>query len=217
MGADPNNHLLHSYPSRDDTLTSGESELSDDAIWMPPEAADDMEDDGTTSDDTTTQEDEEEDSGDGDGSFSWCQHQPTSSNANAAYSYYREERQKAMLRAMNGQLKMLAARFLESAGIPAALHQLQGADTCCWLDIVTSLSWEAALLIRPDATAGNEMDPSSYVKVKCLASGTRSQWYKHIHPIPTLVLINSVHANTYDDDDVSVCLSVCLSVFPCIQ
>ena len=182
MGADPNNHLLHSYPSRDDTLTSGESELSDDAIWMPPEAADDMEDDGTTSDDTTTEEDEE-DSDDADGSFSWCQQ-----------GGYREERQKAMLRAMNGQLKMLAARFLESAGIPAAFHQLQGADTCCWLDIVTSRSWEAALLIRPDATTGNEMDPSSHVKVKCLASGTRRQWYKHIHPIPTLVLISSVHA-----------------------
>ena len=186
MGADPNNHLLHSYPSRDDTLTSGESELSDDAIWMPPEAADDMEHhhaaSDTTSDDTTTEEDEE-DSDDADGSFSWCQQ-----------GGYREERQKAMLRAMNGQLKMLAARFLESAGIPAAFHQLQGADTCCWLDIVTSLSWEAALLIRPDATTGNEMDPSSHVKVKCLASGTRRQWYKHIHPIPTLVLISSVHA-----------------------
>ncbi|KAF8660042.1 hypothetical protein HU200_058128 [Digitaria exilis] len=67
---------------------------------------------------------------------------------------------------MNGQLKMLAARFLESAGgIPAG-----------WLDIVTSLSWEAALVIRPDdGASGNDMDPSSYVKVKCLASGTRRQ------------------------------------------
>ncbi|PVH36084.1 hypothetical protein PAHAL_7G350200 [Panicum hallii] len=194
LGANrPNHLLLHSHPSRDDTLliTSGESELSDDAsIWIPPEAADDKEHDGatttthhhhaasdTTSDDTTAEEDEDEDSDDDDsdddggGSFSWCQQQhPTSSS-------YREERQKAMLRAMNGQLKMLAARFLESAGIPAAFHQLQAGadDACCWLDIVTSLSWEAALLIRPDATAGNEMDPSSYVKVKCLASGTRRQ------------------------------------------
>lgn len=169
LGANPNHLLLHSYdPSRDYTLTStGESELSDDAMWIPPEAADDMEHhhaaSDTTSDDTTTEEDEE-DSEDADGSFSWCQQ-----------GGYREERQKAMLRAMNGQLKMLAARFLESAGIPAAFHQLQGADTCCWLDIVTSLSWEAALLIRPDATTGNEMDPSSHVKVKCLASGTRRQ------------------------------------------
>ncbi|RLN12993.1 1-phosphatidylinositol-3-phosphate 5-kinase FAB1A-like isoform X2 [Panicum miliaceum] len=191
QGANPNHLLRHSYnPS-----TSGESELSDDAtIWIPPEAADDMEDghgtttttthhhryhaaSDTTSDDTTvtTEEDEDSDDDDDDGSFSWCQQQQQPTSSNAAYSY-REERQKAMLRAMNGQLKMLAARFLESAGIPAAFHhQLQGADTCCWLDIVTSLSWEAALLIRPDATAGNEMDPSSYVKVKCLASGTRRQ------------------------------------------
>ncbi|CAO2199800.1 unnamed protein product [Urochloa humidicola] len=152
LAANPN-HLLHSYPSRDDAnlvpkAHDDTAEFSDDAIWIPPEAADDMEDDILLTDD------ESDDGG------SWWQ-QPVGSNA-----AYREERQKAMLRAMNGQLKMLAARFLESAGIPA--------DTC-WLDVVTSLSWEAALLIRPDATAGNEMDPSFYVKVKCLASGTRRQ------------------------------------------
>ncbi|CAO2168135.1 unnamed protein product [Urochloa humidicola] len=157
LAANPN-HLLHSYPSRDDANFLSKAhddtgaEFSDDAIWIPPEAADDMEDGILLTDDDSNESDDD--------GVSWWQ-QPVGSNA-----AYREERQKAMLRAMNGQLKMLAARFLESAGIPA--------DTC-WLDVVTSLSWEAALLIRPDATAGNEMDPSSYVKVKCLASGTRRQ------------------------------------------
>ncbi|XP_040379200.1 putative 1-phosphatidylinositol-3-phosphate 5-kinase FAB1D [Oryza brachyantha] len=77
-----------------------------------------------------------------------------------------DERQRAaMLSAMNGQLNILASRFLASAGVDPE-----------WLDVVTSLSWEGALLIQPHAcTAGNDMDPASYVKVKCVASGSRRQ------------------------------------------
>ncbi|GJN17008.1 hypothetical protein PR202_gb04046 [Eleusine coracana subsp. coracana] len=44
-----------------------------------------------------------------------------------------------------------------------------------WLDIVASLSWDAALLIKPDANSGDPMDPCLYVKVKCIASGSRQQ------------------------------------------
>ena len=80
-----------------------------------------------------------------------------------------------MLEAMNGQLKILVSRFLASAGIASSNEE--GSDS--WLDIVTSLSWEAALVIKPDVgtAVGNQMDPSSYIKVKCLASGTPRQWY----------------------------------------
>jgi 1-phosphatidylinositol-3-phosphate 5-kinase len=76
-----------------------------------------------------------------------------------------------MLEAMNGQLKILVSRFLASAGIPSSNEE--GSDS--WLEIVTSLSWEAALLIKPDGSMGKEMDPVSYIKVKCVASGTRRQ------------------------------------------
>lgn len=129
-------------------VVNRERDDDDDAIWIPPadEAAADMMAAAAAADEyaTATRDEEEEES----------------------HDRRAEERQKAMVRAMNGQLKMLAARFLESAGgIPAG-----------WLDIVTSLSWEAALVIRPDdGASGNDMDPSSYVKVKCLASGTRRQ------------------------------------------
>nr|CAB3488776.1 unnamed protein product [Digitaria exilis] len=132
--------LLPQYTTRE------RDDDDDDAIWIPPadEAAADMMAAAADEYATATRDDEEEES----------------------HGRRAEERQKAMVRAMNGQLKMLAARFLESAGgIPAG-----------WLDIVTSLSWEAALVIRPDdGASGNDMDPSSYVKVKCLASGTRRQ------------------------------------------
>ncbi|BAT07205.1 Os09g0278300 [Oryza sativa Japonica Group] len=44
-----------------------------------------------------------------------------------------------------------------------------------WLDIVASLSWRTALLVKPDANVGNAMDPCMYVKVKCIASGSIEQ------------------------------------------
>jgi 1-phosphatidylinositol-3-phosphate 5-kinase len=119
-------------------------EMEDYAI-LQLTTTDDDDDDGEESD-----EEASDDDADGASSSLIC----------SRYRSDADERQKAMVRAMNGQLKMLAARFLESAGI----------DSCCWLDVVTSLSWEAALFIRPDATAGNEMDPCSYLKVKCLAA-----------------------------------------------
>jgi 1-phosphatidylinositol-3-phosphate 5-kinase len=44
-------------------------------------------------------------------------------------------------------------------------------DKESWLEIITSLSWEAATLLKPDTSKGGGMDPGGYVKVKCIASG----------------------------------------------
>jgi len=172
-------------------VTTESDDDDDDAIWIPPDeaaAADSMEleDDEPTCYDaraggsTSYCTDEDDGSDDDDdattsSSIRWCH--ADQSSTNAALAADREERQKAMLRAMNGQLRMLAARFLESAGI--GIDTTSNSNSCCWLDIVTSLSWEAALVIKPDVgtAVGNQMDPSSYIKVKCLASGTPRQWY----------------------------------------
>ncbi|XP_078163084.1 1-phosphatidylinositol-3-phosphate 5-kinase FAB1A-like isoform X1 [Carex rostrata] len=80
------------------------------------------------------------------------------------------ERQVAMMEAINGQFKLLMRRFLEVEGI-----QLISSEGDSWLDVVTNISWEAAELIRPEPSEGKEMDPLSYVKVKCVASGTPRQ------------------------------------------
>jgi len=40
-----------------------------------------------------------------------------------------------------------------------------------WLDIVSTLTWHAASYVRPDTKKGGNMDPTDYVKVKCIASG----------------------------------------------
>lgn len=96
---------------------------------------------------------------------------------------FEEERQNAMLEVMNGKFKNLVRQLLKKIGI----------DNCddkeeSWVDIVTQLAWEAALFVKPDATEhratdpedpdateGKAMDPAGYVKVKCIASGSRSE------------------------------------------
>lgn len=40
-----------------------------------------------------------------------------------------------------------------------------------WLNIITTLAWEAANFVKPDTSKGSSMDPGDYVKVKCIASG----------------------------------------------
>jgi len=140
--------------------------LENDSIWLPPEAAD--KGDETESVPGSIAYDDD-DYGDG---IKWGQSSfPATGEENEASPNPRDERENAMLEAMNGQLKILVSRFLASAGIPFG----KGDSSESWLDIVTSLSWEAALLIKPDAKIGNEMDPGSYIKVKCVAAGTRWQ------------------------------------------
>uniref|UniRef100_A0ACD5U796 Uncharacterized protein n=1 Tax=Avena sativa TaxID=4498 RepID=A0ACD5U796_AVESA len=136
-------------------------EEGDDAVWIPPEAADNEDE----TDARTYDDDEYHDDG-----VNW--EQPGSSDSEVVSPGPREERQTTMLKAMDRQLKVLVSRFLASAGISLPRED-DGGDS--WLDIVTSLSWEAALLIKPDGKTGNEMDPGSYVKVKRVASGTRRQ------------------------------------------
>jgi len=98
---------------------------------------------------------------------------------------FEEERQKAMLQVMNGKFKNLVRQLLKKIGI----------DNCddkneSWVDIVTQLAWEAASFVKPDAveyqatdpedsdaTEGKAMDPAGYVKVKCIATGSRSERY----------------------------------------
>ncbi|KAM0882010.1 hypothetical protein ACQ4PT_032622 [Festuca glaucescens] len=142
--------------------------LENDNIWIPPEAADKGDETESVSG-NIAYDDDDDDYGDG---IKWGQSTfPATGEEHEASPNPRDERENAMLEAMNGQLKILVSRFLASAGIPFE----KGESSESWLDIVTSLSWEAALLIKPDAKIGNEMDPGSYVKVKCVASGTRWQ------------------------------------------
>lgn len=81
-----------------------------------------------------------------------------------------EEHKKVMKNVMDGHFRALISQLLEVENI--SLHE---GDDMGWLEIVISVSWEAANFLRPDTSQGGGMDPGGYVKVKCLACGHRSE------------------------------------------
>lgn len=133
-----------------------------DQFWVPPEPEccdDDMEDSVANYDD--------DECGDGWG-------KPTSlislgEEGSGSYKF-KEEKQKALEEVMNGKLKTLVNDLLKSFGVASS-----GGDN--WVDIVTSLSWEAASFVKPDSAEGKAMDPNKYVKIKCIRTGAPSQRY----------------------------------------
>jgi 1-phosphatidylinositol-3-phosphate 5-kinase len=107
----------------------------------------------------------------------WDDESPSPSPTSNSNPISDAERHVAMMEAMNGQFKLLVRRFLEVEGIP-----LISTEGDSWLDVVANISWEAAELIKPEPSEGKEMDPWSYIKVKCVASGTPTQRYCHFFP-----------------------------------
>ncbi|XP_010256247.1 PREDICTED: putative 1-phosphatidylinositol-3-phosphate 5-kinase FAB1D [Nelumbo nucifera] len=136
-------------------------------LWVPPEPQD-LEDDveGSVVDNGDGDDDE---CGDG---TKWGKPSSLSSFDEEGSGSYRleEERKKAMLEVMNGKFRALVSQLLRLEGI-----SISGEAGENWVDIVTSLSWSAALLVKPDAFEGKAMDPGGYVKVKCIATGSCSQ------------------------------------------
>jgi 1-phosphatidylinositol-3-phosphate 5-kinase len=131
-------------------------------IWLPPEPAN-KEDDIDT--------DFNNDDGSDENSTEWGRPSFIVSFTERSKESREVQLQKVMSEVMNGQFKFLVSRFLAAEGF-----SLSDRDTDKgWLDIVASLSWAAALLVKPDANSGNAMDPGLYVKVKCIASGSRQQ------------------------------------------
>ncbi|KAL4583281.1 hypothetical protein LXL04_007851 [Taraxacum kok-saghyz] len=130
-------------------------------FWFPPEP-EDQEDDMEGSIAKYDDDDEEYDDG-----MKWGKPSNLSSLREEGSGSFRfkEETKKAMDEVMNGKFKALVDHLLTSMGISS--------DT--WVDTVTRLSWEAASYLRPDAFEGKAMDPDGYVKIKCIATGCRTQ------------------------------------------
>lgn len=87
-----------------------------------------------------------------------------------------EEHKKAMKNVVDGHFRALVAQLLHVENLPVGAED----DKESWLEIITSLSWEAATLLKPDMSKGGGMDPGGYVKVKCIASGRRCERYASI-------------------------------------
>ncbi|KAM1105758.1 hypothetical protein ACFX1X_002743 [Malus domestica] len=135
-------------------------------IWEPPEP-DDPEDD--MEDSVAFNDDDDEECGDG---MKWGTPSSLSHSGDEGSGSYtfKEEKQRAMEAVINGKFKALISQLLKSVGV-ASLGE--GGES--WVDIIASLSWEAASFLKPDAVVGKAMDPDGYVKVKCIATGVRTQ------------------------------------------
>ncbi|KAK3007044.1 hypothetical protein RJ639_017063 [Escallonia herrerae] len=82
-----------------------------------------------------------------------------------------EVHRKAMKNVLEGHFRALITQLLQVENLSVG----EEGDKDSWLEIITSLSWEAATLLKPDMSQGGGMDPSEYVKVKCIACGCRRE------------------------------------------
>ncbi|KAH0891363.1 hypothetical protein HID58_053792 [Brassica napus] len=133
-------------------------------LWVPP--------------DPENEEDEresplyDEEDNEGEASGEWGYLRPSASFGSGEYrseDRTSEEHKKAMKNVVDGHFRALLAQLLQVENIPVSDEE--GKES--WLEIITSLSWEAANLLKPDMSKSGGMDPGGYVKVKCLASGFR--------------------------------------------
>ncbi|GLJ13693.1 hypothetical protein SUGI_0218340 [Cryptomeria japonica] len=134
------------------------------AIWMPPEPVD-AEDEIESS--MLDDDDDDDEGGWGlprsSGSFS--------SNEYKSKDRSIEEHRDALRSVVDGHFRALVAQLLKGEEVFVGEEN----DSESWLEIVTSLSWQAATFVKPDTSKGGGMDPGLYVKVKCVASGRRSE------------------------------------------
>lgn len=132
-------------------------------LWLPPEPEDEEDDR-----EAVLFDDEEE------GSTGEWGYLPSSSSFGSGECRSRdkssEDHRKAMKNVVEGHFRALVAQLLQVENLTIGEGGKEG-----WLDIITTLSWEAATLLKPDMSRGGGMDPGGYVKVKCIASGHRNE------------------------------------------
>ncbi|XP_010534979.1 PREDICTED: 1-phosphatidylinositol-3-phosphate 5-kinase FAB1B-like [Tarenaya hassleriana] len=132
-------------------------------LWVPP----DPENEEDESESALFDEDDNE----GDASGEWGYLRPSNSFGSGEYrseDRTSEEHKEAMKNVVDGHFRALIAQLLQVENI--SVSDEDGKEN--WLEIITSLSWEAANLLKPDTSKSGGMDPGGYVKVKCLASGS---------------------------------------------
>ncbi|KAL3641353.1 hypothetical protein CASFOL_016321 [Castilleja foliolosa] len=165
-------HELDDKSKQETTETSNVDSSSpddevDDEFWLPPEPEDD-EDDFVGS--ISNYEDDDDEFGDG---VAWSKTSSLSGFEDEGSGSYKHKQAKikAMDDVKNGKFRALVSQLMRSVGVVDSF----GDDKENWVDIVTSLSWEAAAFVKPDAHEGKTMDPDGYVKIKCVATGSRTQ------------------------------------------
>ncbi|KAM7270081.1 hypothetical protein ACFE04_029295 [Oxalis oulophora] len=134
-------------------------------IWYPPPPEDEYDD----VDIDFISYDDDDDDDIGDSGFSTSSSLPRIFPMKEKHSECNKEPLKAVIQ---GHFRALVLQLLQDEGI---VGKEDGADN--WLDILTTIAWQAANFVKPDTSRGGSMDPGNYVKVKCIASGSPNQRY----------------------------------------
>ena len=85
-----------------------------------------------------------------------------------------ESHKEALRNAVHAHFRALVSQLLKGEGV----HAGNDSESQDWLEIVSSLAWQAANFVKPDTSKGGSMDPGDYVKVKCIASGSPNDRYE---------------------------------------
>ncbi|KAI3920656.1 hypothetical protein MKW92_021017 [Papaver armeniacum] len=161
-GISPTHSTIHESPQ---DYESGWDLENNGLLWFPPPGPEDVEDDTEA---VIFYDDED------DATAEWRHLSPSTSfgdGESRTKEKSGEEHKKAMKNVVDGHFRALVAQMLQVENLPVGEED----DRESWLDIITSLSWEAATLLKLDTNKGGGMDPGGYVKVKCLACGRRSE------------------------------------------
>ncbi|XP_048495881.1 putative 1-phosphatidylinositol-3-phosphate 5-kinase FAB1D isoform X2 [Beta vulgaris subsp. vulgaris] len=134
--------------SSDETDDPSPTLYEQDKIWDPPEAE---ENSMTTLDDYEYDESADADSSE------WAMPRL-------------KEKDMARENVRIGKFKDLVSQLLSKLGLENCDETKEK-----WADIVTDLAWQAAKFVEPGVIEGKAMDPSGYVKIKCIASGSRGE------------------------------------------
>ncbi|KAL3510619.1 hypothetical protein ACH5RR_030020 [Cinchona calisaya] len=119
-------------------------------LWLPPSPEDEDEE---TENNFFTYDDEDDEIRDTRGTF---------------FSSGNVDPKEPLRAVVQGHFRALVSQLLEGEGIKVGKEN--GSED--WLDIVTTVAWQAANFVKPDTSRGGSMDPVDYVKVKCIASGS---------------------------------------------
>ncbi|KAL6186916.1 hypothetical protein ACLB2K_043034 [Fragaria x ananassa] len=133
-------------------------------IWYPPPPHDANDEEESN---FFSYDDEDDDIGDSGAMFS------SSSSLSSMFPTKdkQNEGNKEPLRAVvQGHFRALVSQLLQGEGF---MSKEDGDED--WLDIVTTIAWQAANFVKPDTSRGGSMDPGDYVKIKCIPSGSPSE------------------------------------------
>ncbi|MBA0711471.1 hypothetical protein Golax_010647 [Gossypium laxum] len=134
-------------------------------IWFPPPPEDENDE---IESNFFIYDDEDDDIGDSGAMFS------SSSSLSSMFPAREKQNEgnKEPLRAIiQGHFRALVLQLLLGEGIKVGKEDNAGD----WLDIITTIAWQAAKFVKPDTSKGGSMDPGDYIKVKCIASGNPSE------------------------------------------